>query len=214
MSNKNKNNHGTRGSENTAAEHTAENVETAEHSTEEGTETAEHSDTAEGDKAGADVVVTEQPAASTLSIVPTAVAAEVAKVRLFWQKSCGSMKDSTLTPIKDDEVFVKTTHMVGIIPAGSPEGTAAVPETVYSLKRGKRIYYTPSSFITDAQRLAADTATSLKNQEKEAAAKAKADEKAKKEQAKKDAVAAGPTVVPAPQIVAAPVAEASAEEVK
>jgi len=150
------------------------------------------------------VAVSEQPAQSTLSIVPTATAVEVPKTRLFWQKSCGSMKDSTLTPIKEDEVFVKTTHMVGIIPAGSPEGTAAVPEAVYSLKRGKRIYYTPSSFITDAQRQAADTATEAKMKEKEAAAKLKADEKARKEQAKKDAAAASPAIVAAPQIVAAP----------
>jgi len=153
---------------------------------------------------GAEVVVTEQPAASSVSIVPTAVAVEVPKVRLFWQKACGSMKDSTLTPIKDDEVFVRTSHQVGVIPAGAPDGTAPVAETVYSMKRGKRIYYTPSSFITDAQRLAADTATDLKVKEKEAAAKVKADEKAKKEQAKKDAAAAGPKVVAGPTVVAAP----------
>ena len=153
-------------------------------------------------------MVKEEPAASTLSIVPTAaVVPEVAKVRLFWQKSCGNQKESTLTPIKDTETFVRTTHQVGIIPAGSPEGTKPTVETVYSLKRGKRIYYTPSSFITDDQRKAADLATDAKTKEKEAAAKVKADEKAKKEQEKKDKAAAASTIVAAPAVVAAPAAE-------
>ena len=149
----------------------------------------------------ADVVVTETEATSTLSVVANAaVVPEVAKVRLFWQKSCGNMKESTNTPIKDNEVFVRTTHQVGIIPAGSPEGTKPTVETVYSLKRGKRIYYTPSSFITDAQRLAADTATDLKVKEKEAAAKVKADEKLAKENEKKAKAAAAATVVAAPTV--------------
>jgi len=222
----------TTGSEHTSAEHTdtaidtaidtAEHTDTAteETKTETTEASAEHTDpateTAEHTEPAPEVKVTETPAASTLSIVPTAVAKEVPKVRLFWQKACGSIKESTLTPIKDDEVFVRTAHTVGVIPAGAAEGTAPVIEIVYSMKRGKRIYYTPSSFITDAQRVAADLATNTKNAEKETAAKVKADEKLKKEQAKKDAAAAGPKVVAGATIVAAPAAatETATEEVK
>lgn len=54
------------------------------------------------------------------------------QVRVFWHKSCTDLKKTTLTTLKPEETLVKT------------NGTVTVEnETleVYSLKRGKRIYY-------------------------------------------------------------------------
>ena len=155
-----------------------------------------------------EVVVTETAAASTTAAaaavpVAAAVAPAVPKVQLFWRKSCDSVKDGTKTEIKADEVFTRTSHKVMV------DGKE---ETIYSLKRGKRIYYTPSSFITDEQRAAADLATDAKNKAKEVEDAKKADEKKKKE-AEKAAKAADAAKITsaAPAADAAPAAEVAAK---
>ena len=97
-----------------------------------------------------DVVITENaPASSTaladgssvvdsnLVVVPVAAAVPVvAKTRLFWQKSCDSVKESTMTEIKTGENFTRTAHKVNVLHVGATE---SVENLVYSLKRGKRI---------------------------------------------------------------------------
>lgn len=135
------------------------------------------------------------------AVVPTAAAATPArpKVRLFWQKTCHSLKESTNTEIKDDEVFTRTSHLVNVLPEGATEPVA---NNVYSLKRGKRIYYTPSSYLTPEMMAAADAATNAKNAEKDAKAKAAADEKAKKEAEKAAKASTEPKVVGGPTVVA------------
>ena len=133
--------------------------------------------TAAGAKSAApktEVVVTEAGAATAVPVAAVAAPA-VPKVQLFWRKSCDNVKDATKTEIKADEVFVRTSHKVMV------DGKE---ETIYSLKRGKRIYYTPSSFITDEQRVAANAASDLKAEEKAKAEAVKAEEKKKKEEEK------------------------------
>lgn len=145
--------------------------------------------------AAPEVVVTEGAATASTSIVPTAAAAPaVAKTRLFWQKSCHSLKESTNTEIKADEQFVRTAHRVMVLPNGATE---PVENIVYSLKRGKRIYYTPAINLTAEQMEAADKAAEVKAAEKAAADAKKAEEKAKKEAAKAEKAAAEATVVAA-----------------
>ena len=161
----------------------------------------------------AEVVVTENaPVSSTASVVPSVAAQPVvAKTRLFWQKACGSIKESTNTEIKANEVFVRTSHVVNVLPEGATE---PVQNLIYSLKRGKRIYYTPSSYLSPAQLEAANAASDLKAKEKEAADKKKADEKKAKEEAKTAAAAGQPKVVGGPAVVApAPAPAATAETV-
>lgn len=140
-------------------------------------------------------------AAGPAAVVPTAAAAAPSrpKVRLFWQKTCHSLKESTNTEIKEDEVFTRTSHQVNVLPEGATEPVANL---VYSLKRGKRIYYTPSSYLTPDMLAAADAATNAKNAEKDAKAKAAADEKAKKEAEKAAKAATEPKVVGGPAVVA------------
>ena len=55
------------------------------------------------------------------------------KVRVFWHKACSDEKSTTLTTLKPDEVLTKTN-----LSLTGPEGHV---KDVYSLKRGKRIYY-------------------------------------------------------------------------
>jgi len=154
-----------------------------------------------------EVVVTEEAPAS---IVPVAAAAPaVVKTRLFWQKTCHSLKESTNTEIKSDETFTRTGHKVMVLPEGSTE---PVENLVYSMKRGKRIYYTPSSYLTPAQLEAADKAAEVKAAEKAESDKKKADEKAKKEAEKASKTAGQPKVVGGPAVVAA-ATEVATEEV-
>lgn len=128
--------------------------------------------------------VTENaPVASTEApnIVPTVPAAPaVAKTRLFWQKACNNIKESTNTEIKAGEVFGATDKKVFIEnPKAGQEGEPkAIEVPVYSLKRGKRIYYTP--YVTPEQATAAMEANKVKEEAKATAAKAKEEEKAKK----------------------------------
>jgi hypothetical protein len=124
--------------------------------------------------ATAEVAVTETAAQASTATVPVAPATPaVPKTRLFWQKTCHDLKQSTNTEIKEGEVFTKTSHRVMVQPEGATEPQEAI---VYSLKRGKRIYYTP--YVTDEQRAAADAAFEAKEQERLAKEKEKADKKA------------------------------------
>ncbi len=160
-----------------------------------------------------EVVVTEAAPAASTSVVPTAAVAAPSrpKVRLFWQKTCHSLKESTNTEIKEDEVFVRTSHQVNVLPEGATEPVANL---VYSLKRGKRIYYTPASYLTQEMLDAANAATNAKNAEKEAKAKAAADEKAKKEAEKAAKAATEPKVVGGPAVVAPAAPAAPAATIK
>ena len=144
-------------------------------------------------------VKAEAPAAITGSIVPTAAPiATLPKVRLFWQKTCEKLKESTNTEIKKDEVFTKTPHQVYVLPEGV---TVPVVNTVYSMKRGKRIYYTPSSYLTADMLAAADAKAEVTTKEKaEVEAKKKAE--AAKKEADKAAKTAGQPKVVAPSVVA------------
>ena len=141
--------------------------------------------------------------AAAAPVVPTVPPAPVvAKTRLFWQKSCHSLKESTNTEIKAGEVFVKTSHTVNIEnpDAAARTTTPVISAIVYSLKRGKRIYYTP--YVTPEQAAAAEVLANTKATEKAEKEKAKADEKAKKEAEKaakagNQGAAVAPTAAPA-----------------
>jgi hypothetical protein len=166
----------------------------------------------EGEPKASTEVAPAEPAAPA-AVVPTAAAATPArpKVRLFWQKTCHSLKESTNTEIKDDEVFVRTSHQVMVLPEGATEPVANL---VYSLKRGKRIYYTPASYLTPEMMAAANAATDAKNVEKDAKAKAAADEKAKKDAEKAAKAATEPKVVGGPAVVAPAAVAAPAATLK
>lgn len=59
------------------------------------------------------------------------------KVKVFWHKACTNEKESTLTTLKKDEVLKNTGAKVSV-PSENGEN---IIKDVYSLKRGKRIYY-------------------------------------------------------------------------
>ena len=167
---------------------------------------------ASGDAPAAGAAVAEAPV-----VVNGAAAAvkEEVKTRLFWQKACNDVKQSTNTVIKPDEVFVLTDRKVWALPDGKkPQNTtdnAPVEVPVYSLKRGKRIYYT--FYVNPDQIAAATKAGQAKAEAKAAADKIKADEKAKKDAEK--AAKAGNTagaIQPAAGAVAAPAASAAPAE--
>ena len=152
-----------------------------------------------------DVVVEEKPAISSIEVkgdtLVVPVAKALPKVRLFWQKACGNTKESTMTEIKSDEVFTRTSHLVHV---QMEEGAELIPNLVYSLKRGKRVYYTPSSYLLPEMILSADAVTDAKIKVKSDADAKKTAEKAAKDAEKLATVANEPKVV-GPVVVAAPV---------
>jgi hypothetical protein len=161
-------------------------------------------------------VVVETPAvpATQAPVAAAAAPAAPAKVltRLFWQKTCHSIKESTNTEVKPNEVFVKTPHQVQI---PNPDATQAaatpyVTVPVYSLKRGKRIYYTP--YVSPEQAAAAEvlaTSKATEKAEKEAAKKAEKEAKEAEKAAKKATQAAAVQPAAVAQPAAAPVAPAA-----
>jgi hypothetical protein len=58
---------------------------------------------------------------------------EPRSVRVFWHKSCRNVKESTLTTLRPEESLTLTDSSLT-----DPEGNV---KAIYSLKRGKRIYY-------------------------------------------------------------------------
>jgi len=58
---------------------------------------------------------------------------ETRSVRVFWHKHCENVKESTLTKLRPEEILTKTDSSLT-----DPEGNV---KAIYSLKRGKRIYY-------------------------------------------------------------------------
>ena len=98
------------------------------------------------------------------------------KVKVFWHKACTNEKESTLTTLKKDEVLKKTDAKVSI---PSEDGTPVIKD-VYSLKRGKRIYYLHD--VTPQDCVRAEEASVKKAQE---AAAEKAAKEALKEGDKK-----------------------------
>ena len=157
---------------------------------------------------------TELPAVPA-PVAAAAVPAAPAKVltRLFWQKTCHSLKDSTNTEVKDGEVFVKTPHQVQIPnpDAATATETPYVTVPVFSLKRGKRIYYTP--YVSPEQAAAAEVLATVKAGEKAKKEEAKKAEKAAKE-AEKAAKKATQPAAAQPAAVAQPAAAPVAETVK
>jgi hypothetical protein len=98
------------------------------------------------------------------------------KVKVFWHKACTNEKESTLTTLKKDEVLKKTDAKVSI----PSEGGENIIKDVYSLKRGKRIYYLHD--VTPQDCVRAEEASVKKAQE---AAAEKAAKEALKESEKK-----------------------------
>ena len=70
------------------------------------------------------------------------------KIWLFGNITCHGFKDAIRTKIDAGEHFVRTSHKVMVLPAESFE---PIENTVYSLKRGKRTYYTPAMLLTQEQ---------------------------------------------------------------
>lgn len=92
------------------------------------------------------------------------------KVRAFWHKRCSNVKESTMTTLKAEEILKKTDG-TATIPAPTeenPDATITVP--VYSLKRGKRIYYITDVTPQDITR--SEAAAQSKAAEAEAAKEA------------------------------------------
>ena len=71
---------------------------------------------------------------------------EPRSVRVFWHKRCENVKESTLTKLRPEESLTKTDSSLT-----DPEGNV---KDIYSLKRGKRIYYltdvTPQDIVKAA----------------------------------------------------------------
>lgn len=117
---------------------------------------------------------------------------EVAKTRLFWQKSCADIKASTMTEIREGEEFTKTGNTVMIQREGDEQ---PIEMPVYSLRRGKRIYYTP--YVTEEQAAVADQAYQAKMEERASKEKEKEDARAARKAEKEALNAEQPAALPA-----------------
>jgi hypothetical protein len=98
------------------------------------------------------------------------------KVKVFWHKACTNEKESTLTTLKKDEVLKKTDAKVSI----PSEGGENIIKDVYSLKRGKRIYYLHDVTPQDCVRAEAESVKKAQEAAAEKAAKEALKESEKK----------------------------------
>ena len=89
------------------------------------------------------------------------------KVKVFWHKACINEKESTLTTLKKDEVLKKTDAKVSV-PSENGEN---IIKDVYSLKRGKRIYYLHDVTPQDIVRAEAEAVKKAQEAAAEKAAK-------------------------------------------
>lgn len=99
------------------------------------------------------------PEATAQIVAPEAPQPETAtdrKVRVFWHKACLNSKESTLTLLKADETLKKTDAKVSV---PNPENAEdLIIKDVYSLKRGKRIYYLHDVTTADIEKASAAAA--------------------------------------------------------
>ena len=127
-------------------------------------------------------IVNEKSSDTTLTDVkdPVKEAQEIVndrKVRVFWHKACVNEKETTLTQLKASETLKKTDAKVSLTnpefvdAEKTPNELPTIIKDVYSLKRGKRIYYLHDVTPTDITR-AEEQAVKIAN-EKAAEAKAK-----------------------------------------
>ncbi len=122
-------------------------------------------------------VVTENPIVEetlTAPQDPVKEAQEIVndrKVKVFWHKACINEKESTLTTLKKEELLKKTDGKVSVPSAENPE--ELIIKDVYSLKRGKRIYYLHDVTPQDIVRAEAEAVKKAQEAAAEKAAKEK-----------------------------------------
>ena len=106
----------------------------------------------------ANTILTETPIVKETPVVkdPVEEAQEIVndrKVKVFWHKQCTNVKESTLTTLYAKETLKITDGKVSVPSEENPE--ELVIKNVYSLKRGKRIYYlydvTPQDIVKAEQ---------------------------------------------------------------